>query len=178
MNTTVSPRAGVGGKRGRPKPVDRVTRASELLAKRGLWRFRHDDEGVAYVEIPASDASGYWHTRRDDCSCPDRANRQAVCAHMLAVRFWLVGHKAGLIELPSEIAAARARKSADVVDDYDAYEREELARAHRRTGDDRDARRRADAEREADRYRPVWLRPGDVWDGRVVGGEGEDRARG
>lgn len=154
MTATVSPMNASAGKKRRAAraPVDRATRAAALFLQRADWKFRHNDDGSAYIAIPTSDQRGHWRVDRTDCDCPDHQARRVVCAHMLAVRFWLAAYQAQLVELPDEVVAAQQRDAAALVDDLDdepCFSEDEIRSA-----------------------RPVWLEPGDRFAGRLVGPDG------
>ena len=94
----------------------RTAKALTLAAGAGQWlRIVDRETGARCYGIRSSDGQRTYRTTRNGCSCPDRAFRSVVCAHMLAVR--MVREAAQAVEgnqqrqprrSPEQLAALRA----------------------------------------------------------------------
>lgn len=90
-------------------PAPRDTRALALFAACDRWHQGHTKDGRPFFAIPGSEAGLFHMADQNDCSCPDRQQRGAVCKHMRAVRLWMAAFKTG--------AVAPKRATADPLED-------------------------------------------------------------
>lgn len=80
-------------------------KALALFARCAEWQQGHTKEGRSFFAIPGSEAGLYHMADQNDCSCPDRRQRQSVCKHMRAVRLWMAAFATGAVSPRREIGA-------------------------------------------------------------------------